>query len=201
MTDGDFGEPPISFRAVLVGDSGVGKSSLIHFLIKGAVAPVQNATVGAVFHTITREVEGRRVQLQIWDTAGQEKYRSIGPVYYRNAAAAIAVYDVSIDDFSTGLDNWILNVKRSTSSASLFIVGNKFDLVTDDDKLALERGKEFADRYHAPFIHTSAKTGFNVEQLFQNVFDQLLAEAKEDPGTFVIEEPKPLPPEESLKCC
>jgi small GTP-binding protein len=125
----------------LVGDSGVGKSTIIHYFVKGAFESDQKTTVGTAFHTITRTIDGQKVQLQVWDTAGQEKFRSIAPVYYRNAPAAIGVYDLSQEEFATGLDHWILNVKRSTSNALLFIVGNKCDLITVKDGQAEIEGR------------------------------------------------------------
>jgi small GTP-binding protein len=114
-----------SFRVVLVGDSEAGKTSIIHSFVRGDFSSNQKNTVGAVFHTIFREIGGQKVQLQIWDTAGQEKYRSIGPIYYREAAAAIAVFDATVDDFEDSLDAWIVAVKRSAVGPRIFVVGNK----------------------------------------------------------------------------
>jgi small GTP-binding protein len=77
--------------------------------------------VGAVFHTILREIDKQKLIMQIWDTAGQEKYRSIGPIYYRNAVAALAVFDVTVEDFDVSLQTWIDSVRRSTQDPIIFV--------------------------------------------------------------------------------
>jgi small GTP-binding protein len=200
MSDEDEPQALPSFRVVLVGDSGVGKSSIIHYLVKGSFESDQKTTIGAAFHTITRTLDGQRVQLQVWDTAGQEKFRSIGPVYYRNAAAAIGVYDVTQEEFSTGLDHWILTVKRSTSNALLFIVGNKSDLLGPDDPAPEVTGQSYADKYHAPFFATSAKTGLGIDKLFEAVFDEVWAARKPEMDGHVVTEAKPADQQEK-GCC
>lgn len=134
---------PLTFRVVLVGDSEAGKTSIIHWLVRGEFEPHQKNTVGAVFHTISGDINGQRVVMQVWDTAGQEKYRSIGPIYYRKAAAAIAVFDVSVEGFEANLENWIVSVKRSATDPLIYVVGNKVDLLADEIDVTV-RTRQFA---------------------------------------------------------
>jgi small GTP-binding protein len=164
----------LTFRVVLVGDSGGGKTSIIQHLARGEFDPHHKTTVGAVFHTISRDINGQRVLMQVWDTAGQEKYRSIGPIYYRNAAAAIAVFDVSVNDFEANLENWIVSVKRSATDPLIYIVGNKVDLLPDETDVTA-RTRLFAERYQAQYFMTSAKLGTRINLLFDAVFQGLVS--------------------------
>jgi small GTP-binding protein len=163
---------PASFRVVLVGDSLVGKTSIIRSLVRGEFDPTGNPTVGAVFHTVSRDIHGRRIVMQIWDTAGTEKYRSIGPIYYRNAAAALAVFDLQNDEFAASLDSWIVTVKRNSTDPIIYVVGNKTDLVPPTPQI-IERVQAFARSYNAEFFLVSAKTGDKIKVLFDAVFEGL----------------------------
>jgi small GTP-binding protein len=188
------------FRVVLVGDSLVGKTSIVHALVRGEFDPNDVPTVGAVFHTVARDVHGKRLVMQLWDTAGTEKYRSIGPIYYRNAAAALAVFDLRNDNFTEGLDGWIVNVKRNSVDPLIFIVGNKVDLVQPTVE-TFERVKAFADIYSAQFFLVSAKNGDNIKMLFDAVFEGLYKSIVTPMGIAPEEvqpELTPLPPS---KCC
>jgi small GTP-binding protein len=164
---------PLSFRVVVVGDSEAGKTSIIQNYVRNTFEPNQKNTVGAVFHTISREVNGQKVLMQVWDTAGQEKYRSIGPIYYRNACAAIAVFDATVVNFEKSLEEWIVSVKRSTTDPLIFVVGNKVDLLERQDEVANRVG-QFAAKLNADAFLTSAKTGENVEGLFNQVLVRLM---------------------------
>lgn len=169
---------PQTHRVVLFGNSQVGKTSLIHRFIRKTFEKQQKNTVGAVFHTYEEEVNGNTVIMQIWDTAGHEKYRSLGPIYYRNASAGIAVFDISDADSLDGLSQWIDDFHRHTEDPLLYIVGNKIDLKSDNDQELLERASEFADKNGAKIMYTSAKEDTNVTQLFKTVFDDLVQSGK-----------------------
>jgi small GTP-binding protein len=178
--------PPVSFRVVMVGDSEVGKTSIIHSFIRGSFEANSKTTVGAVFHTFTREYEGQKIIIQVWDTAGQEKYRSIGPIYYRNASVAIAVFDVRVDDFEASLDSWIVNVKRSALDPLIFVVGNKCDLI-EDDAFVMQRMRAFAERHSAECVLTSAKSGKNIAELFERVVAAFVRSCRADQDVFVTD--------------
>jgi small GTP-binding protein len=188
--------PFTSFRVVLVGDSEAGKTSIIHSFVHGDFSSNQKNTVAAVFHTISREIDGQKVQLQIWDTAGQEKYRSIGPIYYREAAAAIAVFDVTVDDFEDRLDAWIARVRRAAADPRIFVVGNKCDLLTDDRVTA--RMCTFAEAHNAECLLTSAKEGTNIQVLFEHV---LSAVASGTQGSMDVIPTDVVPEAAQQPCC
>ena len=187
---------PLTHRVVLIGDSQVGKTSLIHRFVRNTYEKQQKNTVGAVFHTYEEEVNGQKVIMQIWDTAGQEKYRSLGPIYYRNASAGVAVFDITNVDSLNGLQQWIDDFKRHTDNPLLFVVGNKTDL-RQDNSVTDEQAKEFADKNGANLFLTSAKEGTNVKELFKSVFDELVKS-----GKFTIPEKRPeVKEEKSSGCC
>ena len=188
---------PLTHRVVLIGDSQVGKTSLIHRFVRNSYEKQQKNTVGAVFHTYEEEINGQKVIMQIWDTAGQEKYRSLGPIYYRNASAGVAVFDVTNVDSLTGLQQWIDDFKRHTDNPLLFVVGNKMDLRQDDVGMSDAQANEFAEKNGAKLFLTSAKTGQNVKELFKDVFDELVKS-----GKCSIPEKRPaVKEEEPSKCC
>jgi small GTP-binding protein len=186
-----------SFRVVIIGDAETGKTSIIQTFLRQVFDPNQKPTVGAVFHTITREINNETVIMQIWDTAGQERYRSIGPIYYRNASAAIAVFDVGVRDFAPSLDAWIANVRRTVGDPLIIVVGNKSDLLTDDREVTA-RMKEFAESHKADCLLTSAKTGSNIPQLFDRLFAGLV---KANTVQATAAAPPIVEPEVNIKCC
>jgi small GTP-binding protein len=162
----------LTVRVVLIGDSQVGKTSLIHRFVRSSFEKQQKSTIGAVFHTYEQTWDGRHVIMQIWDTAGQEKYRSLGPIYYRNSAAGIAVFDVTDAETLPALEKWISEFKKYTEEPLLFVVGNKIDL-TDAQAVKQDEAKAFAEGQGATCFFTSAKTGDGVKELFEQVFQRL----------------------------
>lgn len=187
----------LTVRVVLIGDSQVGKTSLIHRFVRSSFEKQQKGTIGAVFHTYEQQLNGRQVIMQIWDTAGQEKYRSLGPIYYRNAAAGIAVFDVTSKESLPNLELWINEFRKHTENPLVYVVGNKIDL-TDSFEVTQEEIEQFAQDHNAKCFLTSAKTGEKVKEMFQSVFDDLVSA-----GKIVSENPSK--PEEQNKegggCC
>jgi small GTP-binding protein len=167
----------LTVRVVLIGNSQVGKTSLIHRFVRSSFERQQKSTIGAVFHTYEQTWEGRQVIMQIWDTAGQEKYRSLGPIYYRNSAAGIAVFDLTAKETLPGLATWIAEFKKYTEDPLLFIVGNKLDLA-DERAVPEDEAQEFARAQGGTCFFTSAKTGDGVKELFERVFQELGAAGK-----------------------
>jgi small GTP-binding protein len=167
----------LTVRVVLIGDTQVGKTSLIHRFVRSSFDRQTKGTIGAVFHTYEQTWNGRQVIMQIWDTAGQEKYRSLGPIYYRNSAAGIAVFDMTSPETLPGLEKWIVEFRKYTESPLLFIVGNKTD-IEGEQKVTREEANSFATAQGATVFFTSAKTGDNVKELFDGVFNQLAEAGK-----------------------
>ncbi|KAH0790801.1 Ras family protein [Histomonas meleagridis] len=154
-------------KAVFIGDSSVGKTSIIYQFIFNSCSPDQQATIGIDFFSKTISKGEEMVRLQIWDTAGQEKFHSLIPSYIRGSTIAILTYDITSRTSFENLHKWhqiILN----TSIPTLFVVGNKLDLDSEREVLT-EEGEKFASGINASFIEVSAKTAENVEELFSRV--------------------------------
>lgn len=170
-------DEPMTVRVVLIGDSQVGKTSLVQRFVRSSFEKQQRSTIGAVFHTYERSYNGTDVVMQIWDTAGQEKYRSLGPIYYRNSVAGICVFDMTNKETLSGLEKWISEFRKQTNDPILYIVGNKIDI---QDKITVteEEAKAFSKSQNAKLIFSSAKTGENVQEIFESIFQDLGANGK-----------------------
>lgn len=158
-------------KVVLIGDASVGKTSLLNRFSTGSHSQLISPTLGAAFTTKMVEVNGESVKLQIWDTSGEEKYRSMAPLYYRSAAVAIVVYDITSESSFDNLDMWINQLKSHVlQNAMIIVVGNKVDL--DDEGLRAvpeEKAARFCADKKFEFFEASAVTGLNVDKLFQTV--------------------------------
>ncbi|XP_062451752.1 ras-related protein Rab-5C isoform X2 [Rhea pennata] len=119
------------FKLVLLGESAVGKSSLVLRFVKGQFHEYQESTIGAAFLTQTVCLDDTTVKFEIWDTAGQERYHSLAPMYYRGAQAAIVVYDITNTDTFVRAKNWVKELQRQASpNIVIALAGNKADLAT-----------------------------------------------------------------------
>lgn len=149
-------------RAVSSSNSQITHSAkYIHSLLQNYVS-----TIGVDFKIRTIDVNGRAIKLQIWDTAGQERFQSITANYYNGSHAIAIVYDVTNRESFDNLRKWVADVDRlGNPQVCRIIVGNKVDL-EDKRQVKYEEGQAFADNLGVPFIETSAKTTYNVQQLF-----------------------------------
>ncbi|KAH7966948.1 hypothetical protein HPB49_020866 [Dermacentor silvarum] len=119
------------FKLVLLGESAVGKSSLVLRFVKGQFHEYQESTIGAAFLTQTVCLDDTTVKFEIWDTAGQERYHSLAPMYYRGAQAAIVVYDITNQDTFGRAKTWVKELQRQASpSIVIALAGNKADLAS-----------------------------------------------------------------------
>ncbi|KAG7260126.1 hypothetical protein CRUP_021117 [Coryphaenoides rupestris] len=147
------------FKLVLLGESAVGKSSLVLRFVKGQFHEYQESTIGAAFLTQTVCLDDTTVKFEIWDTAGQERYHSLAPMYYRGAQAAIVVYDITNTDTFTRAKNWVKELQRQASpNIVIALAGNKADLKRAID---FQEAQAYADDNSLLFMETSAKTALN----------------------------------------
>ena len=155
-------------KLVLLGDSGVGKSSISIRLACGQFDEYTEPTIGAAFLSKTIQYDDiNRVKLEIWDTAGQERYRALAPMYYRGASLAAVVYDVTDRTSFEGAKRWINELNSHASpDITISLIGNKIDLPIDKRVITSEEGQETATRLNALFFETSAKTSNNIESIF-----------------------------------
>ncbi|OHT00815.1 small GTP-binding protein [Tritrichomonas foetus] len=161
-----------SLKVVLVGDTKVGKSCILSRFVQGTFDRDMPATIGAAFLTKVITTPNGNVRLQLWDTAGQEKFRSLAPMYYRSAAVAVLVYDVTSKDTLEGLEAWAAEIAdKAPHNIKLAVIGNKIDL-EDERAVSTQLGKDFAEQLNASlFQETSAKTGDGINEIFNQIAD------------------------------
>jgi Ras-related protein Rab-14 len=154
------------FKYIIIGDMGVGKSCLLHQFTEKKFLPDCPHTIGVEFGTRIVEVAGQKIKLQIWDTAGQERFRAVTRSYYRGAAAALMVYDITRRSTYNHLSSWLTDARNLTNpSTVIFLIGNKSDL-EDQRDVTYEEARQFAKENGLMFAETSAKTGHNVGEAF-----------------------------------
>lgn len=163
-------------KLCLLGDAGVGKSSIVLRFVKDQYRESLESTIGASFMTKRIAVGDQTYMFQIWDTAGQEKYRSLAPMYYRGSAAAIVVYDVTRETTFRTVKDWVQELRKNgTIDMVIAIAGNKCDL-EDLREVRSKDAKEYADQIDAIFTETSALTAINIKELFECIANKLPAD-------------------------
>ena len=165
-------------KFIIIGDAAVGKSNLLVRYTSGQFKEEYQLTIGVEFGSNNVIISDNTYRIQIWDTAGQENFRSITRSYYKNTACAIIVYEISNKKSFENISSWIEECKNTAPKSILMVlVGNKCDL--DNREVTEEEGREFAEKNGMLFFETSAKTGKNVEELFKEsvkVIDQKIKE-------------------------
>ena len=166
-------------KILFIGEGGVGKTSLLRRYTWNTFDENMKLTVGVDFAAKNIEYGDWKATLQIWDLAGQIRFRDLAMSYFRGARLAIAVFDISSRYTMERLDDWIRHLKQSVTDCPIIIVGNKADLRTAFGRsrplVTLQEGIEYAARYSAPFIEASAKDGDGVKEIFE-IVTQILAE-------------------------
>lgn len=161
------------FKLVLLGESAVGKSSLVLRFVKGQFHEYQESTIGAAFLTQTVCFDDTTVKFEIWDTAGQERYHSLAPMYYRGSQAAIVVYDIQNPESFNRAKSWVKELHRQASANIVIaLAGNKADL-GNKRMVEYDEAQAYAEENGLLFMETSAKTAMNVNELFLAIAKKL----------------------------
>ncbi|KND92110.1 Vacuolar protein sorting-associated protein 21 [Tolypocladium ophioglossoides CBS 100239] len=184
MADTNAPKPSSSVKLVLLGEAAVGKSSLVLRFVNNDFQENKEPTIGAAFLTQKCNLPTRTIKFEIWDTAGQERFASLAPMYYRNAQAALVVYDLTKPTSLIKAKHWVAELQRQASPGIVIaLVGNKLDLAGEsapsegedvDDgegscdarKVSTEEAQAYAEEESLLFFETSAKTGHNVTEVF-----------------------------------
>ena len=162
----DFAQYDISFKIIVIGDSSVGKSCLTTQAVRNNFVEFYQATVGFEFLTFNLRINSNVVKLQIWDTCGQEVYKSLISNFYRNCSLALIVYAINNRDSFEHAENWLNDLKnQSNPNVRVFLVGNKSDL-EQNRVISKEEGENFREQKKLDrFMETSAKTGDNARNV------------------------------------
>lgn len=154
------------FKYIIIGDTGVGKSCLLLQFTDKRFQPVHDLTIGVEFGARMIDIEQKQIKLQIWDTAGQESFRSITRSYYRGAAGALLVYDITRRETFNHLTRWLEEARQNANANMvILLVGNKLDM-EQYRAVSYEEGAKFAEENGLIFLEASAKTAKNVEEAF-----------------------------------
>ena len=158
----DFAQYDISFKIIVIGDSGVGKSCLTTQAVRNNFEEFYTATVGFEFLTFNMRINNNVLKLQIWDTCGQEVYKSLISNFYRNSSLALILYAINNRDTFLHAETWLNDLKNQANpNVKVFLVGNKSDL-ENERVVSKEEGEKFKEEKKLDrFIETSAKTGEN----------------------------------------
>lgn len=164
----------VVFKVLLIGDSGVGKTCILHRYTDDSYDENLLATIGIDFKVKALEMRDKRICLQIWDTAGQERFHTITNSYYRGASGIVLVYDITSEKSFANIATWLTNInKHASSNVIKILVGNKLDQA-DNRVISTERGQTLAEQLEVCFFETSALDGSNVRQMFLAVIGEML---------------------------
>ncbi|PSN38128.1 Ras-related protein Rab-21 [Blattella germanica] len=169
-----------NFKVVLLGEGCVGKTSVVLRYVEDKFNDKGVSTQNASFVNKKINIGGKRVNLVIWDTAGQEKYHALGPIYYRMSNGAILVYDITDEKSFKQVKNWVKELKKMLGSEiCLIIAGNKIDLEKQRN-VSIQEAEEYADSVGAKHFHTSAKLNQGIEEMFLEMTQRLIERAQEN---------------------
>ncbi|KAI9736705.1 MAG: hypothetical protein M1834_000909 [Cirrosporium novae-zelandiae] len=204
-------KPTSSVKLVLLGEAAVGKSSLVLRFVNNDFQENKEPTIGAAFLTQKCSLPTRTIKFEIWDTAGQERFASLAPMYYRNAQAALVVYDLTKPSSLTKAKHWVAELQRQASPGIVIaLVGNKLDLtnpsvdggvggaaevptseeggemeadINDARKISTREAKDYAEEEGLLFFETSAKTGTMVTEVFTAIANAIPETSLKGPRT------------------
>ncbi|GMT29307.1 hypothetical protein PFISCL1PPCAC_20604 [Pristionchus fissidentatus] len=195
------GNKTCQFKLVLLGESAVGKSSLVLRFVKGQFHEYQESTIGAAFLTQTVCLDEATVKFEIWDTAGQERYHSLAPMYYRGAQAAIVVYDITNQESFQKAKNWVKELQRQASpNIVMALAGNKADMA-NKRAVDYEEAQAYAEDNGLLFMETSAKTSMNVTDVFMAIAKKLPLGAGPEPARDTVDPSQSTQRASGGSCC
>ena len=167
----------INLKVLLVGDSSVGKTTLLLKYVEGKFSDSHITTIGVEYKDKLIKINNRDVNLQIWDTSGQERYRSITKNFYRNADGILFVFDVTKEETFNHIKDWLISSDECDKDFKKIIVGNKIDL---ERVISKEKMEHFAKSKNMDCYETSAKTGDGVDKIFESIAELILKDKSEE---------------------
>jgi Ras-related protein Rab-1A len=162
------------FKVLLIGDSGVGKSSLLLRFTDKTYTDSYTSTIGVDFKIQTIKLNDKVVKLQLWDTCGNEQFRTITSSYYRNANGIFVVFDLTDKYTFSQIKMWLLEIKKyAPENTCITIIGNKVDLQSKR-QISYDEAKEYSNSIQASYFETSAKLGININDMFLDIVKEIL---------------------------
>ncbi len=200
------------FKIVIIGDTYVGKTNILSRYISNEFDPNSNSTIGVELTTKTYNFDNNDVKVQIWDTAGQEKYRSITSSYYKGAQGCLLVYDITKKNSFDNIDKWYSELKsNSDEKIYTMLLGNKSDL-EENREVSIEEAEKKAKNFNIAFMETSAYNGNNINKAFnelinnvyqnnKHAFNQEIKVILKDKGVEIPQENNEENKKDSNWCC
>ena len=190
----------IIFKILMLGDSEVGKSCFLMRYSDNVFVENYITTIGLDYKLKTIKLDsGKVIKVQLWDTAGQDKYRTIAKNYYKGSHGILLLYDITKISSFENIREWIQDIRQEVSPKSIiFLIGNKIDL-TDQRKISKEQGEELAEEFKIPFFEASAKSGKNVDEVFKALYNkicEIYGDLERERGSKLIKKSKM-----KKKCC
>ncbi|KAL9986016.1 hypothetical protein ACROYT_G000069 [Oculina patagonica] len=200
------------FKVLLLGDAGVGKTSLMWRFSDDVFNQTYISTIGIDFKLRTIDVEGKKVRLQVWDTAGQERFHAISVSYYRTAAGIMLVYDITRRSSFENIAKWLRRIdEHAKEDVIKLLIGNKCDM-HQHRAVKREEGEKLANEYDMSFFETSAKENESIDEAFECIAEEIMERFV--PGWGIKEQGKPVkeaiveikkksrfPKNKEKKCC
>ena len=168
------------YKIIIIGDSGVGKSNILGRYLHNEFKHDTKSTVGVEFGSKQLKVDGVNIKLQIWDTAGEERYRAITSAYYTGSKGCFIVYDITSEISFENVEKWYEEIRKSAEKEiSVILVGNKCDL-ENERKVSIEMGQSKAKNLNCPFFETSALNNTNIVTAFQSISENIYNRCKNE---------------------
>ena len=203
-------EPQIVFKLLLLGDSSVGKTSILLKYISNKFDESSISTMGVDYKDKIIDYNKFKIRLQIWDTSGEEKFRTITKNFYRNADGLLVVFDLTKKESFSHVQSWINEAEENNDKLKIILIGNKLDL-KDGRIVTIDVAKKFAEKNNLKYIETSAKDGTNINESFQTIIDllfdgksseEILNEfAKQDSPLCVVDDDDSMKVKKKKSCC
>ena len=162
-----------TYKIVILGDSGIGKSSFITRYVHHKYYEYQEPTIGASYFSKRINYNNINLKLNIWDTAGQERYKSLAPMYYRNSNIVIIAYDITNKDSFKNAQKWVDEIKLNVTDPIIYLIGTKFDIEYNRD-IEWDVIKNYADKNKLKVFETSAKNSKNINLVFEDIINTLI---------------------------
>ena len=160
-------------KIVLVGDSGTGKTNILMNYINNSFYSNSKSTVGVDFYSKSLNIKGNLIKFDIWDSSGQERYKSITTVYYKDAKGFLIVYDITSKTSFDNIEKWIDEILKVVQNPIIILIGNKIDL-NEGRTVSIEEALQKAEKYNCDFYEVSALDGKNIDFIFINLVYKIL---------------------------